>query len=82
MSHLWVGHYSPGEKIFFVGPLRKTKKGNIAVLTLVDVYTRWFHAWPVKNQTADTVIKVLVQDYAPAHLVFEIFCKYEYFIKV
>ena len=58
---------SPGEKVCldFVGPLRKTKRGNVALLTLVDVYTRWFHAWPVKNQTTDTVIKILIKDYIP-----------------
>ena len=26
---------------------------------------RWFHAWPVKNQTADRVIKILIKDYIP-----------------
>ena len=58
---------SPREKVCldFVGPLRKTKWGNVALLTLVDVYTRWFHAWPVKNQTTDTVIKILIKDYIP-----------------
>ena len=58
---------SPGEKVCldFVGPLRKTKKGNTSLLTIVDTYTRWFHAWPVKNQTAEVVIKHLCQDYIP-----------------
>ena len=58
---------SPGEKICldFVGPLKPTKKGHTSLLTVVDVYTRWFTAWPVKNQRAETVIKFLVQDYFP-----------------
>ena len=58
---------SPGEKICldFVGPLKPTKKGHTSLLTVVDVYTRWFTAWPVKNQKAETVIKLLVRDYFP-----------------
>ena len=43
---------SSGEKVCldFVGPLKPTKKGHTSLLTIVDVYTRWFRAWPVKNQ--------------------------------
>ena len=64
-GHDLVG--SPGEKICidFVGPLKPTKKGYTSLLTIVDVYTRWFSAWPVKNQKAETVIKHLVRDYIP-----------------
>ena len=60
---------SPGEKVCldFVGPLKPTKKGHTSLLTIVDVYTRWFTAWPVKNQKAETVIKHLVRDYFPDH---------------
>ena len=60
---------SPGEKVCldFVGPLKPTKKGHTSLLTVVDVYTRWFTAWPVKNQKAETVIKFLVRDYFPTH---------------
>ena len=58
---------SPGEKICldFIGPLKPTKKGHTSLLTVVDVYTRWFTAWPVKNQKAETVIKFLIRDYFP-----------------
>ena len=56
---------SPGEKVCldFMGPLKPTKKGDTSLLTIVDVYTRWFTAWPVKNQKAETVIKHLARDY-------------------
>ena len=56
---------SPGEKICldFVGPLKPTKKGYTSILTVVDIYTRWFTPWPVKNQKAETVIKHLIRDY-------------------
>ena len=58
---------SPGEKVFldFVAPLKPTKKGHTSLLTIVDIYTRWFTAWPVKNQKAEAVIKFLVRDYFP-----------------
>ena len=58
---------SPGEKVCldFVDPLKLTKKGHTSLLTIVDVCTRWFTAWPVKNQKAKTVIKHLVRDYFP-----------------
>ena len=58
---------SPGEKVCldFVGPLKPTKKGHTSLLTIVDVYTRWCTAWPVKNQKAETVIKHLIRDYFP-----------------
>ena len=58
---------SPGEKICYdlVGPLKSTKKGYTSLLTVVDVYTKWFTAWPVKNQKAETVIKHLICNYVP-----------------
>ena len=58
---------SPGEKICldFVGPLKPTKKGYTSLLMVVDVYTRWFTALPVKNQKAETVIKHVICDFFP-----------------
>ena len=58
---------SPGEKVCldFVDPLKLPKKGHTSLLTIVNVYTRWFTAWPVKNQKAETVIKHLLRDYFP-----------------
>ena len=58
---------SPGEKVClnFVGPLKPIKKGHTSLLTIVDVYTRWFTAWPVKSQKAEMVIKHLIMDYFP-----------------
>ena len=64
-AHDLVGF--PGEKISidFVGPLSPSSKGHRYLLTLVDVYTRWFEAWPVKRTDAATVIRHLVRDYIP-----------------
>ena len=66
-AHDIVG--SPGDKIAidFVGPLHKTRRGNNAIFTVVDCYTRWFEAWPVNNQTADTTIKHLLNEDIPHH---------------
>ena len=55
---------SPGEKICldFIGPLKPTKRGHTSLLT---VYTRWFTAWLVKSQKAQTLIKHLIRHYFP-----------------
>ena len=50
-----------------MGPLHRTRDGHVAILTAVDCYTKWFEAWPVKDQTAKTVIKHLTKDYIPRH---------------
>ena len=64
-AHDLVG--APNEKLSldFVGPLMRTRKGNTAILTCVDVYTRWFTAIPCKDQKADTVIKFLIERIIP-----------------
>ena len=64
-AHDLVGF--PGEKISidFVGPLSPSTRGHRHLLTLVDVYTRWFEAWPIKKADAATVIKHLIRDYIP-----------------
>ena len=59
-QHHTYGHdiiRSPGKKVCldFVGLLKRTKKGHTSLLTVVDTYTRWFHAWPIKNQTLVSV---------------------------
>lgn len=44
-----------------VGPLPRTKKGNVYLLTLMDVATRFPEAVPVRNIRAPVVIEALLQ---------------------
>lgn len=47
-----------------VGPLPRTSNGNMYILTIVDMYTRFFVATPVRSITANTVLDTLKKLYA------------------
>ena len=40
----------------------RTKSGNIKVLAIVDVFTRYVRARPIPAEKANTIAKVLVED--------------------
>ena len=42
------------------GPHPKSKNGFVCILTLTDYFTKWSDAFPIRNQEASTVAKVLV----------------------
>jgi hypothetical protein len=44
-----------------LGPLPVTTKGNRYLLCIVDYYTRWPIVFPMSNQTAPTIAKLLVE---------------------
>lgn len=46
----------------FVGPLPTSSQGNTYILTVLDTFTRWLEAFPLRAATADRVVKVLVRD--------------------
>jgi len=52
----------PWEMISFdiTGPHTKSARGNQYMITVIDVFSKWAEAFPVKNHTAPTVAKVLV----------------------
>ena len=47
--------------IDFVGPVTKTKKGNMYILTVTDYITRWSEAFPCKDMTAKTAADLLLE---------------------
>ena len=49
--------------IDIVGPLQESIKGNKYILTLQDQLTKFIQAYPLKDQTAKTVIKSLASSY-------------------
>src|SRR2546429_7126046 len=47
--------------IDFVGPLEKTKKGNKYILVVTDYLTKWPEAKPMKDATAENVVKFIYE---------------------
>jgi hypothetical protein len=50
-----------------VGPLPKTKNGNMYALVAIDHYSKWFEARPIKDHDVATVARFLEE---------EIICKF------
>ena len=46
--------------IDITGPHPKSTRGNIHMLTVMDYFSKWADAFPIRNQEASTIAKVLV----------------------
>ena len=46
--------------IDITGPHPKSSRGHEYILTLIDHFTKWGEAFPIRNHTAPTVVKQLV----------------------
>ena len=70
-KHTLVSHVSgyPFQKLSldFVGPLPKSSKGNVYLLTVCDTFTRWLEAFPCKRATAQVVVDKLTQEIFPRY---------------
>ena len=42
------------------GPHPKSKNGNVYILTLIDHFSKWCYAFPMRNQEASTIARLLV----------------------
>jgi transposase InsO family protein len=51
--------------IDFVGPLPKSTKGNEFLFTIRCTFTRWLEAFPIKQATAETVVRILTTEVFP-----------------
>jgi len=54
-------------QIDVLGPLPKTDSGNRFLLVIVDCFTKWVEAFPVKNTRAKTVAEVFVREIISRH---------------
>ena len=56
---------APMEKVHIdiVGPLPKSKKGNVYILVIVDQFTKWVEALPLPEQSAETVARAMVDEF-------------------
>ena len=47
-----------------IGPLKTTKSGNRYILTVIDYFTKFAEAEPLRNQEAETVVRALERIFA------------------
>jgi hypothetical protein len=59
----------PMERVFldFVGPLTRTKRGNVAILVVVDGFSKFVSFNPVRRISSDVVVEYLQRWYFPAY---------------
>jgi transposase InsO family protein len=59
----------PTERLFvdFVGPLTRSKRGNIAILVVVDAFSKFVSFFPVRRTTSQMVVDCLEKWYFPAY---------------
>jgi transposase InsO family protein len=55
------------ERIFidFVGPLVRSRNGNIAILVVLDGFSKFVSLYPVRKIAADVVVRTLVEKFFP-----------------
>ena len=46
-----------------IGPLPETEKGNKYILVVGDYLSKWVEAYPIPNQTVETVADKFVQEF-------------------
>ncbi len=57
-----VGYPFQRLSLDFVGPLPKSKRGNVLLLTVLDTFSRWLEAFPVRSATAEAVATLLEKE--------------------
>lgn len=51
----------------FVGPMATSTRGNKFLLTVLDVFSRWLEAFPLKRATAEAVVNILTREIFPRY---------------
>ena len=49
------------------GPFPVTENGNKYVCTIVDHFSGWPEAWPIPDKSAETIARLLLEDFIPRH---------------
>ena len=49
------------------GPYRQTLSGNIFIVSFVDKYSGWIDSFPTKDNTAETIVNLLLEEILPRH---------------
>ena len=49
--------------IDIVGPLPETEAGNRYIMVVGDYFSKWMEAYPIPNQTAETVAERFVHEF-------------------
>jgi hypothetical protein len=59
----------PMERLFvnFVGPLTRSMRGNVAILVVVDAFSKFVSFFPVRRMTSQAVVDCLEKWYFPAY---------------
>jgi hypothetical protein len=57
------------EKVFidFVGPLVRSRKGNVAVLVILDGFSKFVTMYPVRRISSEVVATCLAEIYFPSY---------------
>ena len=61
MQYMQVGEPMERLAIDVTGPFPRSLRGNVWILTVIDTFTRYAWAFPVRNHTAPVVAKHLIQ---------------------
>lgn len=64
-EHVPRRHSYPGERIYIdlIGPMPETNRGFRYILTVLDGFTRFAMAYPLKNKETNTVARTLLEEY-------------------
>ena len=59
----------PMERLFidFMGPIVRSRRGNVAILVILDGFSKFIVMYPVRRITSEVVVKCLVEKYFPCY---------------
>jgi hypothetical protein len=57
------------ERVFidFVGPIVRSRKGNVAILVVLDGFSKFVSLYPVRKITSEAVVSCLMEKFFPCY---------------